>query len=120
MGMNLETVGTGLEMKLLWTNPNPKTAFSPQTVNLNGEFPAFCVSFFAAANNTLQMQTQIVVADEGAATQRIVFVNYYTSVGSRDVNVYKNALYFGNSNSGSGGVVDNTKIIPYQIYGIQA
>lgn len=111
-------VGGGATVDLLWTNPNPAASFAPQSIQLGGKYDAFCVSFFAAASNNEQMQTQMVVADDGATTQRIGFVNYYTNVGTRDATVYKNLIAFGNSNSGSGGSTNNANIIPYKIYGV--
>lgn len=107
------------ELKLLWTNPNTKTSFAPQTVNLAGNYDAFYISFYTVAGDTRFMGTTFVLNDNGVATQRLVYVNYYTNAGSRDVHAYSNKIMFGNSNFGANGTEDNTKIIPYQIYGVQ-
>lgn len=115
----LDPVGAGGGPKLLWTNANPTSSFAPQEVDFSGNYDAYYISFFAAASNNAQMQTQMVVADGGATTQRIVFVNYYTSVGGRDSTVYSNKIVFGNGYTGSAGSESNTSVIPYKIFGVK-
>lgn len=120
MALNLEpvAVGGGANTKLLWTNPTPTAAFAPQSIQLGGEYDAFYISYFVSASNNEHRQTQLVIADAGATTQRITFANFYTNTGTRDVTVYKNLIAFGKSYSGSTGATNNSNIIPYQIYGV--
>ncbi len=107
----------GVKMDLLWTNPNPTSSFSAQTISL--DLSEYQLVFVVCKGDTTGTNYTTALAEFNTLTQ-IGTINGYTrfraftatATGVQFGGGYKQTSY---SNDGS----DNSATIPYHIYGIK-
>lgn len=117
MGLNLEAIGSGMSMKLLWTNPAPKNSFSGQTVQLPG-LSGFDMAMIIAETSTDGGVLPAVIATKEFPTGKL---SYYTndagSERSFEFDFESEQCEFKSITSGGSNV--NGFRIPVKIYGIK-
>lgn len=118
-----ELLPDGLQMDLLWTNASLESEFASQTIPLDlSKYKYFCFSAMNYKFNTsLTYQTAmstigIVDSLEGA----MCVTKYRDNAGSRFAKATKTGVIFSDAypNLTSDRTVNNTRTIPYRIYGI--
>lgn len=115
----LDPVLSGGGMKLLWTNPNPASAFAAQTVNFDSEYDAFIVymAFSTAAN--IYRGCNTVLADSDGIHQRLYTINFNGVSSMRQSFVYRDRIEFGTCIDSGGQVGGTTACIPVKIVGVK-
>lgn len=115
---NLEgMIGTsGLQMDLLWTNANPESAFTAQTINLDlSEYKLFLFAKYADTSNSY-LCLDVLLKGFNIKSFLVAYSNgsllYYRSIVITDSNIT-----IGDANVGFD--VNNIGYIPYQIYGVK-
>ena len=107
---------------LLWTNPNPTSSFSAQTISLDlSKYDAVEVVFNQHKQN-LTLVTQKIRIRGVANTCGNTNFGYFVSrnLTFKDGGVtFTNGLYYGKYNTYSSLATDNDFLIPYKIYGIK-
>ena len=118
MGLTVPTPGT---MTLLWTNPNPKTAFLPQTIQLDLKgYKGVVLSVLGGIGG--RYVPSAILCEQNVDVE-IAYPRGYM-IGLRDVVLTDSGITFKEGkqdtyNSGSGGTTNNNYIIPVKIYGIK-
>lgn len=121
------------ETKLLWTNPNPTSAFAAQTVSLDlSNYDMVEIAFYQATSQLYTHTKRIVVgsvSDLGVVATRFLETSGTSTSGtwstSRQVNVKTTGVIFGAGayeytyNNGNNHVVNNSYTVPLKIYGIK-
>lgn len=121
------------EINLLWTNPNPTSAFAAKTVSLNlSGYDMVEIAFYQATSQLYTHTKRVLVgcvSDLGAVTTRFLETSGTSTSGtwstSRQVNVKTTGITFGAGayeytyNNGNNHVVNNSYTIPLKIYGIK-
>lgn len=100
----------GVKMDLLWTNPNPTSSFSAQTVTCDTSYSMYLVDCRTANNSTNIVSNMFVNGTSFC-------VNNGTNSISRNATVGANGITF--SDGYLGGNANNNMVIPYHIYGIK-
>ena len=113
-GQTLDKVLGEEKLKLLWTNPNPTSAFVSQTI----EIPQSSVLLiaFLPENNISHALNEICIV-KGINFRMLGFA-YNGFLGSRSVQYTEQGVVFGAAGNAS-GQSDDTKAIPYYIYRIK-
>lgn len=118
MGLNLESVGGGMQIDLLWTNPSPTASFSAKTVSLD---LSGYDSVMVISDNDYGSIFPPVIVDMGKSgillqcTDVIRYRKFRTSATGVE---FENGSVQ-NSYNVAEAVSTNSKIvIPYKIYGI--
>jgi hypothetical protein len=108
---NIDEDFEGLKGKILWTNPNPNSEFSPQSieVNLDG-LDAYEIMAYQNLDNKNRLITTGKIAKGYGSV-----LNYTVSNRYRAFNYTDNKITFQDGNSG--GNVDNKQLIPLYVVG---
>lgn len=99
---------------LLWTNPNPTSAFVSQTIQIP-ESSVLLIAFLPT-NDTSHALNEICIVKE--VNFRMLGFAYNGFLGSRSVTYTEQGVVFGAAGNTS-GQSDDTKAIPYYIYRIK-
>lgn len=111
------------EPKLLWTNPNPTSAFGAQTINLDlSGYDRVKIDPIGISGSSIEYPISQL-----PATVYLSYINRGASatyVNSRPVDIAIGGITFGNStettlNSSFSNYTQNARNIPYKIYGIK-
>lgn len=105
-----------VEPVLLWTNPNPRNTFSPQTINVNGaEYSSYLIEVRFSDSDGNTGVSLIPIGGKGACiTPNSNFVAPYASRAVLSTNA--NSIQFG---AGMAYSTDNTKGIPTRVWGVK-
>lgn len=101
-------------LKLLWTNPNPTSAFVSQTIQIP-ESSVLLIAF--SPSNGLEYALNEILIVKGARFNMIGFA-YNGFKGSRSVEYNADGVVFGAAGNAE-GQSDDTKAVPYYIYRIK-
>lgn len=103
-------------MKVLWTNPTPGNNFAAQTVTVKGlsDYKYICISL-KRTTGTNQEHFVFLECDHGS--ECIGQVSYNTFM-VREFFSFKNNETVSFQDCHRGSSIDNSLLIPYQIYGI--
>lgn len=102
--------------QLLWTNPNPSTAFATQTISLDlSDYEGVIINFNAyTTNQTLAARAYVKKGESGIGGGH---VSSSGSGRSRNIEVKENGVTI--SNTKIDGSTDNSALIPVNIYGVK-
>lgn len=113
---------------LLWENPDPKSAFFPQTItHVNAVYSMFAVYFsfneVAGSNNT-RHNIAFIPKNAGEIRMSMDFLPSYNIISSgwRNVTADDNGITFGRGYyyiAGGGNRGNDTSCVPLKIYGIK-
>lgn len=103
---------------LLWTNPNPTASFGPQTINLDlSDYDYVEIIAKKTASETWYFTSKIPIIAQG----NLYFIESGVTF-DRNCTLSSTGIQFktGYYNLATGSLVtDNTRSVPYQIYGIK-
>ena len=114
--MGLMTAGKGIEMDLLWTNPNPTLSFSPQTVNVDISSYDF-IGITALASSARSPGVMHLVPCELMDNESSI-TEFGTDPVCRLFKIISDGVKFGTGGA-AGGKVENAFAIPVAVYGIK-
>lgn len=120
MGLNLETVGSGMSMKLLWTNPNPKSNISSNTKLSVGALAQYD-AIMAVVLGTTGTQATVpacVVQKEKPMFSASFYSQGFNAFRSYTVNFEEGTITAGTGYSGT-STANAGVIILYKVYGIK-
>lgn len=105
--------------KLLWTNPNPNSSFSAQTLSLDlsgYDFILVATAYYIYFAGKHYAWNLLKVDD--AFTQQLMVVRE-SNMSSREVTVSGTGIVFGGGKINTSGVTGNECAVPEFIYGIK-
>lgn len=118
MGLNLEAVGSGMPMKLLWENENPTETFPAQTISLSlSSYDLICI----VINNSIKTifpPLFLSKNERGIAVQPTVQNVYRAFTFNENGVVVEDAMII-NSYGNENGTKSGINCIPIKIYGIK-
>lgn len=112
-----------LQMDLLWTNANPKSAFAPQTISLDlSSYKLIAISFTAHTGATsaggdlhiLEKNISNISVSQGSNSGIVDTRSFQRIIAKID----DNGVEFGNG-IGSSATTESGVNMPYRIYGIK-
>lgn len=109
------TIKTGMSINLLWTNPNPESAFAAQTVAL--DLSGYDAVLIDANSGTDRNGGKIFFCFVGRAVAMDVWMPSVASKYNRMATVATTGVTFGQGYFGTN--VNNICIIPLTIYGVR-
>lgn len=109
----------GIEIKLLWTNPNPNALFNSQTISLDlsGYDAVGIIVNFYVQNPCFMLPMQILPCDSNYSHRITISQSLGNYTGGRQVDFLPTGLQIGAGYYN--GAANNTACVPYQIYGIK-
>lgn len=112
MALNLEALSGGMQMDLLWTNPNPTKTFSAQTVSLDLSL----YDLVLVRASVYYTSVAYVSAVVGRIGERITLMAPTgTGVAYRYANITSTGVSFETAQQST----NNQHAIPQEIYGIK-
>lgn len=117
--MGMMTVGNEMKIDLLWENLNPKNSFSPQTIPLSNltDYDMLRVYSYTSITSTLVNVAETFSKIGDRALMSYVGWDSQAVTHDRSATVTETGL---SVTAGSrAGVLNNTVMIPYRIYGIK-
>lgn len=114
----------GMKMDLLWTNPSPTASFGLQTIyGLNpADYDIIVTNFYQYVSGDTDLLTYSFVIPAEGNLNNVVSMWYSNTLYRRMYSVGSDYVYFANamySTAVNTNTTDNTKLIPYKIYGIK-
>lgn len=114
-----------IQMELLWTNPNPSSAFAAQTIALDMSYDAFIISFTSSPGSSSVLVTSVLVGQScvaqylagtnGEASGNLVAFKRTAIKGSTGIEFTRVVFASGSWADYSA----QTVLVPFQIYGIK-
>ena len=112
----LAYVNGGMKMDLLWTNPSPTSDFAAQTVSLDlSDYKLVLIMWVTSTSSALCRS--IISPIAGDEIQDFYLAKNGTDRYSRQITATSSGISF--SPGWLGYADDNSKMIPYMIYGIK-
>lgn len=114
----------GVKMDLLWTNPNPTSSFTEQTISLDlSEYSALVISIkgHKSVSGTQEYNT-VVIKNDWVFLTAFSGASYYPRIVIREVSFNDSGVTFKegyNTSSFNSYSRDNDSGIPQKIYGIK-
>lgn len=108
---------------LLWTNPNPTSNFSAQTISLDlSEYDA--VDVVAIASRTSDKMGTCRIYFGAPVSQGLYLLGDDATKHARDLTLHTDGITFQNGyyqymSSGASKTTDSGQAIPYKIYGVK-
>lgn len=104
------------EKTLLWTNPNPTSAFASQSVRIDG-LSNYSLILIIPRYSSNGSNGNIAPIITEAGDNGLFVCPYGTGHATRRFEVYTGSISF--ADAAVTGGTDNTMLIPYYIYGIK-
>ena len=101
---------TGSKIELIWTNSAPNSNFSAQTLNFSDTYDYYIITIRISTSYGVCLSSVLSTGLDEAIGGTYGRTDYY-----RTVKTYSNKLTFSGGNSN-----DNSRVIPYLIFGIKA
>lgn len=120
MGLNLETVGSGMSMKLLWTNPNPTSNISSNTklsVGALAQYDAI-MAIMLSTTDTQNIVPACVVQKEKPTFSASFRSQGFNAFRSYTVNFEEGTITAGAGYTGT-ATANAGVILLYKVYGIK-
>lgn len=99
-----------MRMSKLWENPNPSASFAGQTITMDSTGFDLIAIIFKNTNTTDSMVTAIALNGHN-----VLMISAFDVIYSRSFNTNNKSFTDGYK----GSTVENSVVIPYQIYGIK-
>lgn len=130
---NAVTLGGGGEPALLWTNPSPSAAFSPQTVSLAAGYSGYLVEFYGGVATSVEeippmppLYVPVGLSEKDVSEFALNTGSIYSwqaNYARAIVSVNDGSIQFGNgrkfSSPTSTSNVYNANMIPIRIWGVK-
>lgn len=101
---------TGSKIELIWTNSAPTSNFSAQTLNFSDTYDYYVITIRISTGYGVCLSVMLPAGKIESIGGTYGRTDYY-----RSVTTYTNKMTFGAGNSN-----DNSRVIPYLIFGIKA
>ena len=115
----------GLKLDLLWTNSNPPSSFSSQTIRVNlSNYEGYYVTYKLYASDASNRKVSALVYPKSNIIAPLITYSNPIKIARRDIlDVTDSGMKFANCGLLMTGnareTTDNAALIPYQIYGVR-